>query len=73
MDKTIRRVIDPVAQQQESYDYWRGTSVAERMNAVAEIVQNVYALKGIDLDRMVRVRKMVRLKYPNWKAASQAR
>jgi hypothetical protein len=69
MDKTIRRVTDLNAQREETYLYWRGRSAAERMNAVAEIVLNAYALRGIDLDRVRSQKQLVRLVIPEWKAA----
>ncbi len=69
MDKTIRRVTDLNAQREETYEYWRGRSAAERMNAVAEIVLNAYALRGIDLDRVQSQKQLVRLIIPEWKAA----
>ncbi len=67
MDKSIRRVTDFSGQRQETYEYWRGRSVAERMKAVAEIVQTVYALKGIDLDHLPANKRLVRLEIPDWK------
>jgi hypothetical protein len=69
MDKTIRRVTDLTAQRQETYEYWRGRSTAERMNAITEIVQTVYALKGIDLDHSCANKQLVRLEISDWKAA----
>jgi hypothetical protein len=69
MDKTVRRVTDLTAQRQETYEYWRGRSTAERMNAIAEIVQTVYALKGIDLDHSCANKQLVRLEISDWKAA----
>jgi hypothetical protein len=50
MDKTIRRVTDFEEQRAETYRYWQSRTVAERMEAVAEIVRDVYRMKGIDLD-----------------------
>jgi hypothetical protein len=69
MDKTIRRVTDLKVQREETYEYWRNRSTAERMNAVAEIVRNVYSLKGVDLDSLASDKKLVRLQIPGWKAA----
>ena len=69
MDKTIRRVTDLTAQRRDTYEYWRGRSAAERMNAIAEIVQTAYALKGVDLDHSRPNKQLVRLEISDWKAA----
>lgn len=45
MDKTIRRVTDLKEQRMETYRYWRSRSVAERMEAVAEIARDAYSVK----------------------------
>lgn len=69
MDKTVRRVTDVKAQREETYRYWRSRPISERMNAIAEIVQTVYSLKGIDLETLPRNRTLIRLDNQNWKAA----
>jgi hypothetical protein len=61
MDKTIRRVTDFKEQQAETYRYWQSRSAAERMEAVAEIVRDVYRMKGIDLDSMPMDKTIVRV------------
>ena len=42
MDKTIRRVTDLEEQQLETFRYWQGRSVAERLIAVCELSQAAY-------------------------------
>jgi hypothetical protein len=65
MDKTIRRVIDFKEQQAETYRYWQGRTVSERMDAVAEIVRDVYRMKDIDLDARPMDKTIVRIeRYP---------
>jgi len=44
MDESIRRVTDFKDQREETYGYWQSCSAADRMNAVAEIVRDVYSL-----------------------------
>ena len=64
MDKTIRRVTDFKEQQAGTYRYWQGRSTAERMEAVAEIVRDVYWMKGIDLDSRPMDKTIVRFERP---------
>ena len=61
MDKTIRRVTDFKEQQAETYRYWQSRTVAERMEAVAEIVRDVYWMKGIDIDSIQMDKTIVRI------------
>jgi hypothetical protein len=61
MDKTIRRVNDFKEQQAETYRYWQSRTVAERMEAVAEIVRDVYWMKGIDIDALTMDKTIVRV------------
>jgi hypothetical protein len=61
MDKTIRRITDFKEQQAETYRYWQSRTTAERMEAVAEIVRDVYRMKGIDLDSMPMDKTIVRV------------
>lgn len=68
MDKTIRRVTDLKEQRMETYRYWRSRSVAERMEAVAEIVRDAYSMKGIDLASVSPNKTIVRIQSPSWKA-----
>jgi hypothetical protein len=61
MDKTIRRITDFKEQQAETYRYWQGRTAAERMEAVAEIVRDVYWMKGIDIDSLPTDKTIVRI------------
>ena len=67
--RTIRRVTDPMAQRLEAYRYWQSRTVAERMDAVDEVVREAYFAKGIDLSLRPSNRKLVRVIRPGWKAA----
>jgi hypothetical protein len=61
VDKTIRRVTSFDEQQAETYRYWQGRPDHGRMEAIAEIVRDAYALKGIDLDARGSERTLVRV------------
>lgn len=54
IDKTIRRVTDPVAQEIETYRYWQSRPVGERLVAVCELSDAAYsfraAFKGVAAD-----------------------
>ncbi len=50
MDKTIRKVTDPRQQRAETYRYWRGLSVGERLTAVWQASVDAYAFKGVRMD-----------------------
>jgi hypothetical protein len=65
MDKSIRRVTDFKAQQQETYRYWQGRTAGERMDAVAEIVCDVYWMKGIDIESLPMDKTIVRTELAN--------
>jgi hypothetical protein len=64
MNKTIRRVTDFKEQQHETYRYWQGRTAAERMDAVAEIVRDIYSMKGIDIESLPFDRTIVRIDRP---------
>lgn len=68
-DKTLRRVTDLKEQKAETYRYWQSRSAAERMEAIAEIVRDGYAAKGIDVDARPSDRSIVRVE----RAASNSR
>ncbi|HTA79469.1 MAG TPA: hypothetical protein VK720_07970 [Terracidiphilus sp.] len=46
MDKTIRRVTDPIEQELETLRYWQSRSVGERLVAVCELSEAAYSLKA---------------------------
>src|SRR5437764_15181635 len=50
MTKTIRKVTDLVAQQEETYLYWQSVSDSERMNATWEFTLEMYRMKGLVKD-----------------------
>ena len=50
MDKTVRKVTDPVAQQAETYRYWQSVSNSERMRATWEFTFQAYRQKGLTHD-----------------------
>jgi hypothetical protein len=64
VDKTIRRVTDFKQQQAETYRYWQSRPVAERLEAIAEIVRDVYWMKGIDIDARPMDKTIVRYERP---------
>jgi hypothetical protein len=62
MDKTIRRVTDAKEQQAETYRYWRGVPVGDRLTAVSELSELAYRFKGVRLDGPRPERTLVRFK-----------
>jgi hypothetical protein len=68
VDKTIRGVTDFKEQRMETYRYGRSRTAAERMEAVAGIVRDIYFTKGIDLDSLPPDKTLVRVERPAWKA-----
>jgi hypothetical protein len=44
-DRIVRRVTDFKAQREETYHYWRSRTIAERIEAVAELVRDAYFAK----------------------------
>lgn len=62
--KTLRRITSLQHQRRETYLYWQSRSVAERMEAIADIVRDSYALKGVSADSLATTRTLVRLPSP---------
>ncbi len=60
-NKILRRVTNLQAQLAETYRYWQSRPVAERMEAIAQIVRDGYAAKGIDMDALPVNRTIVRV------------
>jgi hypothetical protein len=58
---TIRKVESAEEQQAETFRYWRSRPDYERMEAVAQIIRDAYALKGIDLDAQGSDRSITRI------------
>jgi hypothetical protein len=57
MDKTIRKhatlaELDEI--KAEEYRYWQSRPVHERTDAVSELTQAQYAMKGVDVSRLQR-------------------
>ncbi len=50
MDKTVRRYTDFGEMKADEYRYWQSRPVHERIDAVEELVQTAYALKGWKLE-----------------------
>jgi len=67
-EKTIRRVSDFKSQREETYRYWLSRPIAERMEAIDEIVRSAYLAKGIDIDALASDRTIVRVVRAGWKA-----
>ena len=61
MDKTIRKITDLVAQQEETYLYWQSVSDSERMNATWEFTLEMYRMKGLVKDAQGLQRSIVRI------------
>jgi len=61
MDKTIRKITDLVAQQEETYLYWQSVSDSERMNATWEFTLETYRMKGLVKDAQGLQRSIVRI------------
>jgi hypothetical protein len=43
IDKTIRRAANPAQQQIETYRYWQGLPIGDRLSAVWDVSQAAYA------------------------------
>ena len=61
MDRTIRKVTDAKSQLMETLRYWQSRPDYERMEAVAEIVREAYAWKGVNLDAEGSKRSLTRI------------
>ena len=61
MDKTVRKVTDLNAQQEETYLYWQSRSDSERMNATWEFTLEMYRMKGLVQDGQRLQRHAVRI------------
>jgi len=51
MDKTIRRYTDFNEMKADEYRYWQSRPVHERLDAVDEMIETAYALKGWEIWR----------------------
>jgi hypothetical protein len=50
MDKTIRKYTSFDEMKADEYRYWQSRPVHERMDAVEEMIQTAYALKGWEME-----------------------
>lgn len=64
VDKTIRKYASFREAKADEYRYWQSRPAFERMAAVAELTQSVYALKGLAPDVPRLQGTLVRLKRP---------
>lgn len=66
MEKSIRKYTDFGEMKADEYRYWQGRPVHERLDAVEEMVQTAYSLKGWKLEPDVprSQRPFVRLPCP---------
>jgi hypothetical protein len=61
MDKTIRKYTSLDEMKADEYRYWQSRPVHERMDAVSELTQALYAMKGAVPDVPRLQRTLVRL------------
>jgi hypothetical protein len=61
MDKTIRRYSSLDEMKADEYRYWQSRPVHERIDAVSELTQEQYAMKGAVTDVPRLQRTLVRL------------
>jgi hypothetical protein len=54
MDKTIRKDTSLDEMKADEYHYWQSRPVHERVNAVSELTQEQYEIKGINVPRLQR-------------------
>jgi hypothetical protein len=66
MDKTVRKYSNFNEMKADEYRYWQSRPVYERMDAVEEMIEAAYALKGWEVEPDVPrlQRPFVRLSYP---------
>jgi hypothetical protein len=53
MERIVRQYTSHDEMKADEYRYWRGRPVWERMDAVEELIETAYALKGWTLEPMV--------------------
>jgi hypothetical protein len=64
MDKTLRKYTSFEEAKADEYRYWQSRPAHERMDAISEITQDLYAMKGEVLDVPRLQRTFVHLKRP---------
>jgi hypothetical protein len=57
MDKTLRKYTSFEEAKADEYRYWHSRPAHERMDAISEISQDLYAMKGevLDVPRLQRI------------------
>jgi hypothetical protein len=65
MDKTIRKYTSLDEMKADEYRYWQSRPVHERTDAVSEITQDLYAMKGAAPDVPPLQRTLVRVQRPS--------
>jgi hypothetical protein len=63
MDKTIRKYTNFDDMKADEYRYWQSRPVHERVNAVSELTQEQYEMKGANPDVPRLQRTLVRLEH----------
>jgi hypothetical protein len=64
MDKTIRKYTSLEEMKADEYRYWQSRPVHERMDAVSELTQDMYAMKGAAPDVPRLQRTLIRFQRP---------
>jgi len=64
MDKTVRRYSSLDEMKADEYRYWQSRPVWERMDAVSELTQEHYTMKGAPPDVPGLQRTLVRVQRP---------
>ncbi len=59
--RIIRRIASVEEQDRETARYWAGRTIAEKMQATAELVRDGYRARGIDVDASGADRTIVRV------------
>lgn len=59
--RVIRRFGSAEEQERETLRYWAGRTIAEKMQATAELVRDGYRARGIDVDAPGAARTLVRV------------
>jgi hypothetical protein len=65
MDKTIRKYTSLDDMKADEYRYWQSRPIHERTDAVSEITQDLYAMKGVVPDVHRLQRTLVRVPRPS--------
>lgn len=60
-NRVLRRFKSFAEQEEATFSYWQGKSIAERMAATADLARSGYLLRGIDIDAQGSNRSLVRV------------